>query len=274
MQAIMQIQKLLKEVSRKKVGIYAANASFFILLSIFPAMMLFLSLLQYTPLTKEAFLSAAEGLVPSVLEPLLHYVVTDLFANQSIALISFTAITTVWSASRGVYSLLDGLNVVYGLREHRGYLFRRLVCMLYTLLLFAALLLTVFLYVFGQRIRVYLAARPIPLFRLLLFFIQLRWLVVSILLTALFTMIFLVFPDRKLTVRAVFPGAAIGAVGWVVFSSLFSFYVNRFGGFSRIYGSLSVIAVSMLWLYFCLSILFYSALFNVYLERWRAARRT
>lgn len=264
---IDQVKKISREISDKKIGIYAANASFFILLSIFPALMLILSLLQYTPLTQDDFLDAANSLVPSMMEPLLKYIVTDLFANKSITLISITAITTIWSASRGVYSLLDGLNGIYALEDRRNYLYRRILCIFYTLLLFAALLITLVLHVFGQNISQFLASKPIPLFKLLLFFMQLRWLVISLLLTGLFTLIFKVFPNRKLKIRQVLPGAAASAVGWVIFTSLFSYYVDKFSSYSRLYGSLSVIAVSMLWLYFCLSILFYGALLNTYLER-------
>lgn len=267
MKYIAFIRKISRDISDKKIGIYAANASFFILLSIFPALMFILSLLQYTPLTQQDFLETANSLVPSVMEPLLEYIVKDLFASTSVTLLSITAITTVWSASRGVYSLLCGLNGIYGLQDRRNYLYRRLLCVFYTLILFAALLVTLVLHVFGRRISLYLASKPIPLFRLLLFLMQLRWLVVSLLLTGLFTIIFLVFPNRKLKILNVLPGAAASAVGWVIFSSLFSIYVEKFSSYSRLYGSLSVIAVSMLWLYFCISILFYGAVLNTWLER-------
>lgn len=274
MKRFERLSTLSREISSKKIGIYAANASFFILLSIFPALMLVLSLLQYTPLTPEDFLDAAAGLLPAVMEPLLAYLVTDLFADSGVTLISISAIAAVWSASRGVYSLLCGLNSIYGLRENRSYLYQRLLCMLYTLLLFAALILTLGLHIFGRRISQYLAARTIPIFRLLLYLIRLRWLVVFLLLTALFTMIFTVFPNRRMKIRAALPGAAASALGWIVFTSIFSFYVNHFANYSRIYGSLSTIAISMLWLYFCMSILFYGALLNHYLDLWRSNRRS
>lgn len=268
-QTVQQVQKTAGEIANKKIGIYAANASFFILLSIFPALMLILSLLQYTPLTQKDLLDAINSLVPSLMEPLINYIVTDLFASNSIALISISAITAIWSSSRGVYSLWTGLNGVYGLKDRRNYLFQRILCMFYTLLLFVALLITMILHVFGKSISRFLASKPIPLFRLLLFFMDMRWLVVTLILTALFTVIFLVFPNRKLKIRQVLPGAVGSALGWVVFSSLFSFYVDKFSNYSRLYGSLSIIAVSMLWLYICICILFYGAVFNTYIERWK-----
>ncbi len=58
------------------------------------------------------------------------------------------------------------------------------------------------------------------------------------------------------------PGAAGASLGWLVFSSLFSVYVQHFGSYSVFYGSLAGIAMAMLWLYVCMSILFYGGVLN------------
>lgn len=274
MSRIDTFRSLVKAFSGRNISVYAANASFFILLAVFPALMLMICLLQYTVLTPEDFLDAMRGVLPQVLRPLLSYIVTDLYGSNSVALISLSAVTAVWSASRGVYSLFLGLNAIYGVRESRNYFIQRLICIFYTLLLFAALLATLVLHLFGQRIDTFLAQQSIPIFRLLLFLIRLRWLIVTLLLTGLFVMILLVFPNRKLPFRSVLPGALGSAVGWVVFSSLFSYYVNHFGSYSKVYGSLATVALAMLWLYFCMSILFYGALLNHLLDRRAALRRS
>ena len=59
----------------------------------------------------------------------------------------------------------------------------------------------------------------------------------------------------------------LAAVGWQVFSDLYSIYVERFTGYSNIYGSVYAVALSMLWLYCCVSILFYGGALNVLLKR-------
>ena len=58
------------------------------------------------------------------------------------------------------------------------------------------------------------------------------------------------------------PGAVLAAVGWLIFSKLFSLYVSYFSNYSNIYGSVYAIALGMLWLYICLSILFYGGALN------------
>ena len=77
-----------------------------------------------------------------------------------------------------------------------------------------------------------------------------------------FDVIFTALPNKKLTFKSQMPGAAICAVAWYVFSFALSIYVDYFNGFSM-YGSLTTIALIMLWLYFCMYIMMMSAEVNV-----------
>ena len=80
-----------------------------------------------------------------------------------------------------------------------------------------------------------------------------------------FSASYLVFPCQRSTLRQVLPGSLAASCGWVIFSGLFSHYVKRFGA-SSIYGSISIVAFTMLWLYFCMCIFFYGATLNRYVR--------
>ena len=82
------------------------------------------------------------------------------------------------------------------------------------------------------------------------------------LLTLLFTGLYCVFPHRKERFRDSLPGAAAAAGLWIVFTRLFTLYVEKLGNYSLYYGSLSTIAVAMLWLYVCMLILFCGGMLN------------
>lgn len=66
--------------------------------------------------------------------------------------------------------------------------------------------------------------------------------------------------------KRLFPGAVLAAVGWLVISYVSSIYVEVFRGFSNMYGSLTMIILMMLWMYFCLYMLLLGGELNVYLE--------
>jgi membrane protein len=55
-------------------------------------------------------------------------------------------------------------------------------------------------------------------------------------------------------------------MGWLIFSDLYSIYVERFSGYGNLYGSVYAVALSMLWLYCCMSILFFGGALNRWLD--------
>jgi len=74
-------------------------------------------------------------------------------------------------------------------------------------------------------------------------------------------------PNRKGSLIREFPGALFAGVGWQLFSFLYSLYINHSSGFMNMYGSLATIVFAMLWLYFCISIVFYGAELNTFIEK-------
>ena len=81
-----------------------------------------------------------------------------------------------------------------------------------------------------------------------------------------FILIFAFLPNGRNRIRDTIPGAILASLGWMTISYLFSIYVENFASLTNIYGSVYTIALAMLWLYFCLCLIFYSAAFNQYLE--------
>ena len=72
----------------------------------------------------------------------------------------------------------------------------------------------------------------------------------------------MVLPNRKNSLSDSLPGALFSSIGWLVFSQLYSLYVDYFPSYSGIYGPIYGIALSMLWLYCCICILFYGGALN------------
>ena len=91
-----------------------------------------------------------------------------------------------------------------------------------------------------------------------------RFLLSFVLQITLFTAMYVVFPNEKIKIRHALPGAVFAAIGWLVFSKLYSVYVVHFSSFAGIYDSLYSLALGLLWLYFCISIVFYGGVLNRY----------
>ena len=265
----MDLRPMLRRVSALEIGVYAANASFFILLSVFPGMLLVIGLLPYTPIYPEDLERAVASILPPALYPLLDYMVRQLFVPQIGSMVPFSALAALWTASKGVYSLSRGLNRVYRVRETRSILALRLRYMGFTLAMVAALFLTILAHLFSRELAQMAQGRGNGVLRAVAAVLRMRYLTIVSLLTLLFAGLYTVFPNKKIRFTASLPGAFGAAVAWVVFSQVYSFYVTRFGHYSFYYGSLSVIALAMLWLYACMCILFYGGLLNRWLSELR-----
>ena len=262
--------RALAEALPRRVSVYAANASFFIILSLFPALLILLCLVKYLPFTAQDLTDLLDSWLPTAVQPLVDLAAGELYSQSyDLALISGAVLVAIWSAARGVLGILDGLNEMYRVTDRRNYVLRRLLSALYTLALGAAILITLGLHLMGGRLFSLLAGWAPVLAAVLDALTQIRYLVLVPMLTAVFTVVFLVLPDRRSTLRQELPGAFLAALVWEGFSELFSLYVSSTAGYSRMYGSLVTVAVAMLWLFFCMSILFYGAALN----HWLTARK-
>lgn len=252
---------VIQRLQQMRISVHAANAGYFIVLSVFPALVLILSLLRYTPMDAEDLLRLLEGILPQALLPAAEKLIVSTYAHTSRTVVSVSAISALWSASRGIYGLLMGLNAIYDVKESRGYVYTRSISVLYTFGFLLVLILTLVLYLFGEAIVENLPTDGFLLW-LLAEVIDWRFVLLVLLQTGLFAAMFVVLPNRRNTLRSSLPGALLASAGWLIFSNLFSVYVERVAGYSSIYGSVYAVALSMLWLYFCLSIVFYGGALN------------
>ena len=249
---------LWRRLSRLRISLYAANASFFMVLAVFPGLLLLLGLLRYTPLEVERLGEMLAGFLPEALAEGAEELILLTYDNTSGITLGLSAVTTLWSAGRGVYGMIAGLNGVYELEETRGYVQIRLLSVVYTFAFLLVLILTLGLHVFGT----WLLALLQKVLGGLLPVMGLRFVLLLLLQTGIFTLLYMVLPNGKNRFGDSLPGALLASSGWLIFSDLYSVYVERFAHLSNVYGSVYAVALSLLWLYFCMAILFYGGALN------------
>lgn len=247
------------------IPLHAAYAGYFMILAVFPSLLLILSLLRYTGLQVESLIELIGDFLPSALLDTAEELVFSTYRNSSGAVVGLSAVTALWSASRGIYGLLQGLNAIYGVSEDRGYLYTRGISVVYTFVFFLVLLLTLVLHVFGNSIIKLLTMVDNAVLIFLIDLIDLRFFLLLILQSLIFTVMFMALPNKHNRFMDSLPGGVLSSIGWLVFSDIYSIYVENFSSYANIYGSVYAVALSMLWLYCCLSILFYGGALNRYL---------
>lgn len=265
-QVVLWCWKFSRKVSKDRVDAYAAQSAFFIIMGFIPFLMMLLAMLQYTPLTPNQVMDMIMDVLPESFREFLQGIIAELF-TKSTAILSGTAIAAVWAAGRAVLAMTKGLNSVFHIDETRNYFYMRIRSAFYIIFFIIALILAMVLLVFGNKIQEVLLSNIPFLQQFSGFIISVRTVVTLVILAMLFLGMYVLLPNRHhVQISSQLPGAIVTAFTWSIFSYGFSIYFEMVGQMSRIYGSLTTVIMIMLWLYFCMWLLFIGAEINAYLE--------
>ena len=129
---IGNVKSFLDKCKRDNINAFAAQAAFFILLSSIPFLMVFSSLLQYTPVTEGMILQIVNETMPEYIAPFMVNIINEVY-TKSFGIVSIAAIAAVWSAAKGVQYMANGLNVVNDIVETRNWFVLRFWAIIYTI---------------------------------------------------------------------------------------------------------------------------------------------
>lgn len=253
-----------KKCKDDNIGAFAAQSAFFILLSAIPFLMVFSSLLKYTPITESVIMSIVNHTMPDYIAPFCVSIINEVY-NKSVGIVSVAAVAALWSAAKGVQYLANGLNEVNHLKESRNWFVLRFWAIIDTIAFVLAIIVTLLLLVFGTSLQELIVKYVPVMVHVTNTIIRLRSLIMLAVLIVFFMVLFKILPNRKAALILQFPGAVLCALAWYGVSFGLSVYVQYFNGFSM-YGSLTTLVLIMLWLYFCMYILMVCAEINVVFE--------
>ena len=252
------------QLRKQNISAHSASTAFFFFLSIVPFMMVLCTMIPYTPLTEENLVRAVDEVVPGMVAPLLKTVIAQVYEKSS-GILPVALLATIWSAGKGMLALMRGLNAVDGVEEQRNYFVVRLIASFYTVIMLFVVMLSLVVMVFGDKLLTVLTHRIPSLETVVSVFVNLRFMFIWLILIILFAAIYAYVPNKKQRFWGQLPGAIFTSVVWSVFSWGFSMYVE-FADYT-IYGSLALIVITMIWLYFCIYIMMLGAHINEYSEK-------
>ncbi len=147
-------KRIYDKYKEDEMTVYGAQVSFFVILSCVPFIMLLLTAVQMIPaITNAQFLELVVNLVPKEYKSLAFRLVNDLSLKSPATMLSLTAVTALWSAGKGMFSVARGLNRIYGHCEKRWYVLNRLIYSGYTIVFVAVCILSIGLLIFGTMLQ-------------------------------------------------------------------------------------------------------------------------
>ena len=264
-----KIQRSVRWISQflrpMRIPLHSAYTCFFLVLSLFPGLLLLLGILRYTSITVRDLTALLEGFLPATLLPTVQSLIGASYRHSSGTVVTISVLGMLYSASRGMFGIQGGLDAIYTPTHDHSYLRRRGISIVYNASFLLVLLLTLALYLAGTALVDYLWMTTNPLLMHLLRAVDLRSVVLLLLQIGLFTVMYALLPEQRNRLSRSLPGAVFAALGWLIFSHLFSVYVEHFALYTNIYGSVYALALGMLWLYFCICIFFYGGALNRFL---------
>lgn len=265
---IRKIQDVLAIFQEHRLNAAAAHAAFFIILSFIPCIILFFSILQFTSIKKTDVLIFVQNMVPRDMLSFATEIIGEAY-QKTATTVSVSALAALWSAGRGMMALTQGLQWITGIKETRNYFAVRFRAALYTLVLMLSIIAFLLLGVFGNALMTLITIKfPITAY-VIAMIMDVKNLFLFLFAVIIFTLIYRFMPGNQMRIVHHMPGAFLSAFGWLLFSLVFSVYVDEFAGFSNMYGSLTTIILMMLWLYFGMYITLIGAEFNQLLEKRR-----
>ena len=199
------VMDFLKKCSDDHVGAFGAMSAFFILLSIFPFMIFLLTLTRYIPFSKDDIIVILTRMISFEEGSLIKNIVNEIYHKTGTTVSAISIIAALWSSSRGVYSIVIGLNSVYDIDENRNYFVIRLFSLVYTLLFALMISVMLVMWVFGNSLYRYVCWKFPFVIPILGYFMHQRILFSLVFLTLLFMIIYKWIPNRTSSFRGQFP---------------------------------------------------------------------
>jgi len=246
-----RLSTLIHKIREDDIFNGAAVLGFYLTLAMFPAVILTMALIPYLPIehVDQAIMDLLSQALPANAADMFKGVVEEVTQKPRRGLLSFGLVASVWATSTGMYAVMQQLNTIYGVKEARGFVRGRLVAIGLSLLFVVLAILSFSLVVLGGVMQDWLGAHLGTGNALLTFFVWFRWVVIVSALVLGFALIYFLAPNLKQPFALVTPGSVAGALLLVLASLGFARYVQSFGDYSAMYGSVGAMIVLMLWLY-------------------------
>ena len=196
------------------IDLYSAHAAFFLFISLIPLLMLLLSLFRVLfPHAEETLTVEVLSVLPEGFRSFFEVILNELFTKQTIPIVSISALLMLWSASRGVLSVMRGLRDVY--RGAKLPLYReRLLALLYTVALIITLLFILVVLVFGDAVFTLIFSALPGLNDSSTIIIVSKFLLSAVLITLFSLLLYTAMaPKPYNTLKVQFPGALFTAAG-------------------------------------------------------------
>lgn len=222
------INEMRRRYKEHHITAFSAQMSYFFILSLFPFLIFLVALIGWFSLENVWIITNLSTVIPKEASQIILDYVQEL-AQSNTSIISVSIIATLWTASKAINALMRALNIVYEVKETRGYFTIRILGMFYTILFALAIVLALVLPSMGKEFFDFILKYVQVPQSFVDLFTSFRWVGVLAFLGFVLGSTHVVLPNTKLSFRTALPGTALSLIGWIIISyGFFSYFVTKF----------------------------------------------
>lgn len=263
------IQMAQSNWERATVNQSAAEMAYFVLLSLFPILLVLANVIPLLPFESSEVLSLVAEFVPQDIYSVIEPIIEGYLESASGGAISIGLIAALWSASKVITTLRRVLDEVYGSVQTSNFIVGRILSLLTMVAILLVMGSALFIFIFGEQILFFIQGTigiEIPFIQE---FLLLRWVVLVVILFLVFLIVYWFVPNHSLTFKYSYQGAVFATIGWLVLTQGFSIYVSLAGGDAVANATFGAFIVLMLFLYLSSMIILLGALLNAMIFEWK-----
>ncbi|MGP0019893.1 MAG: YihY/virulence factor BrkB family protein [Candidatus Sulfotelmatobacter sp.] len=188
-------------------------------------------------------------------------------AQHPVGFLTTTSVITLWTASGVMISWMDGFRRCYELPKTWGLLQERLIAFLLVVFALIPMTFSTLLVAVGSKFEARLLPYVDPDFSIYVFLLwgATRWLIATLTSIAVIALIYHHAVPRTQPWHSVMPGAMLATILWFTTTVGFRAYLQSFGNFATIYGSLGAVMALLVWMYLISLVVLVGAEFNALL---------
>ncbi len=260
------VRPFVRKSKEDSLSAYAAQTTFFIILSFFPFLLLMFMLSSNVSFLWNRILNYILSAVPENLDKYVFYIIDDLMYSGQKTFTVITVFLALWSSAKSVQALSYGLDKIYNVKREKNYIITRLFSVLYTFIFLILCFAVMLVDIFSDEIISALIERNKFLSEGTLIIISFRYVFTFSVLFGFILLIYYKLPARKGKFKQEIWGAVAAAGSWMLMTKILTFYIKYISDMSYMYGGLTSIIVLIIWLYIGVQIILYGAVLNYYLN--------
>jgi len=241
-----------KEIGKESLVNKSSSLAYSFMLAVFPSIIFLFTLIPFIPISgfQDKLLSLIELILPHNAFEAFETTLKDIVKNQNRGLLSFGFLSAIFFATNGVKNLMKAFNKASLIIETRSWLKQRLIALVLTMIIFLSVVLCISAMAIGELLLNYIKTELHIKDSLAIYAIQLtRWILLTALYFITISILYRYGPSHTKKWKLFSAGSWLATI--LAFLTIwgFAFYINNFGSYNKVYGSIGTLIVVMIWLY-------------------------